>query len=309
MDVGKYFFVIKGGLLYTWGVRNTRIISLLNQKGGVGKTTTTVNLASALAMHGKKVLVIDLDPQTHLGLHFGVEEAPSSVYDLLIDEEVSVKDARVIARPNIDLVTSEVDLAAAESELASKTDRHDLLSQKLKPVSDEYDFILIDCPPSLGLLTINALAASKELIVPMQAHFLALQGVSRLFETVSLLVNGINPELQVTGVVLCMFEGQTNLAKEVVDDLKEFFESSRNHEVTWKYCQILNPPIRRNVKLAEAPSFGQTIFDYEPECAGAKDYAALALSVLEIDPFTRLKTTVEVKPAEESSEQMIHVAE
>ena len=272
-----------------------RIISILNQKGGVGKTTTTVNLAAALAACGNKVLVIDLDPQTHLGLHFGVESDSASVYDLLMEDDVSVQDALLFARENIDLVTSEVDLAAAESELASKTDRHDLLSRKLEPIADAYEYILIDCPPSLGLLTINALAASKELIVPMQTHFLALQGVSRLFETVQMLVGGLNPELQVSGIVLCMHEKNTKLAREVVDDLQEFFDSSRDSDVPWRNCIILDPPIRRNVKLAEAPSFGQTIFDYEPDCAGAKDYRQLAQSVVAADPSKLTTIEIEVK--------------
>ena len=272
-----------------------RIISILNQKGGVGKTTTTVNLAAALAACGNKVLVIDLDPQTHLGLHFGVESASASVYDLLMEDDVSVQDALLFARENIDLVTSEVDLAAAESELASKTDRHDLLSRKLESIADAYEYILIDCPPSLGLLTINALAASKELIVPMQTHFLALQGVSRLFETVQMLVGGLNPELQVSGIVLCMHEKNTKLAREVVDDLQEFFDSSRDSDVPWRDCIILDPPIRRNVKLAEAPSFGQTIFDYEPDCAGAKDYRQLAQSVVAADPSKLTTVEIEVK--------------
>jgi len=260
---------------------STRVIAILNQKGGVGKTTTTVNLAAALAEMGNRILVIDLDPQTHLGLHFGVEDAATSVYDLLMDDDIPITDALVTARPHIDLVTSEVDLAAAESELAAKTDRHDLLSKKLAPVLGEYDFVIIDCPPSLGLLTINALAAAEELIVPMQTHFLALQGVSRLFETVQMLVGGLNPNLRVTGVVLCMHERNTKLAREVVDDLQGFFEVSKDQEVPWRNCVILDPPIRRNVKLAEAPSFGQTIFDYEPECAGAQDYKKLAQSVVD----------------------------
>lgn len=280
----------------------TRIISLLNQKGGVGKTTTTVNLAAALAALEFKVLVIDLDPQTHLGLHFGVESESASVYDLLMEEDVTIQDTIMFARENIDLVTSEVDLVAAESELASKTDRHDLLSRKLAAVVDNYDYILIDCPPSLGLLTINALAASKELIVPMQTHFLALQGVSRLFETVQMLVGGLNPELQVTGIVLCMHEKNTKLAREVVDDLQEFFDSSRESDVPWKNCTILQPAIRRNVKLAEAPSFGQTIFDYEPDCAGANDYRKLAESVIAIQQIEHRASEVEAKPTEEHVE-------
>ncbi len=289
-------------------MKTTRIISLLNQKGGVGKTTTTVNLAAAIAHAGHRVLVVDLDPQTHLGLHFGIDESAVSVYDLLIEDETTVEQARLNARPNIDLITSEVDLAAAESELASKTNRHDLLKQKLDAIKSEYDYILIDCPPSLGLLTINALAASNELIVPMQAHFLALQGVSRLFETVRLLVDGSNPNLSVSGVVLCMFEGQTNLAKEVVTDLTEFFESSCGLSLPWSNCTILDPPIRRNVKLAEAPSFGQTIFDYEPECAGAQDYAKLAQSVMEAHQH-QTSQVIEVKSTEELSDPISHDAQ
>jgi chromosome partitioning protein len=285
--------------MYTWDVSKARIISFLNQKGGVGKTTTTVNIAAGLADKGKKILVIDLDPQTHLGLHFGVEETATSVYDLLMDESVTLEQTVVKARKRIDIVTSEVDLAAAESELATHVSRHDLLSSKLQPVIEKYDLIMIDCPPSLGLLTINALAASKELIVPMQAHFLALQGVSRLFETVSILVGGLNPDLQVTGVVLCMHERHTNLAREVVSDLEDFFEASRDQDVPWRNCSILDPPIRRNVKLAEAPSFGQTIFDYEPRCAGANDYRKLVESILAIDPANQPTEEVELKMTNE----------
>ncbi|HIN09163.1 MAG TPA: ParA family protein [Phycisphaerales bacterium] len=292
--------------MYTLDVGNARIISFLNQKGGVGKTTTTVNIAAALADKGKKVLVIDLDPQTHLGLHFGVEETATSVYDLLMDESVSLAQTMVKARKGIDIVTSEVDLAAAESELATHTERHNLLCSKLQPVVNKYDFIMIDCPPSLGLLTINALAASRELIVPMQAHFLALQGISRLFETVLMLVRGMNPNLRVTGVVLCMHEAHTNLAKEVVSDLKDFFEASRDQDVPWRNCILLDPPIRRNVKLAEAPSFGQTIFDYEPKCAGANDYRKLVESVLEANPANHLMEEVEIKIAGEPSEPVIN---
>ncbi len=274
-----------------------RSIAMLNQKGGVGKTTTTVNLAAALADSGSRVLVVDLDPQTHLGLHFGIEEGGTSVYDLLMEEDADISGAIVKARDRIDLITSEVDLAAAESELAARTDRHDLLSRTLRPVVAGYDYVFVDCPPSLGLLTINALAACQELVVPMQAHFLALQGLSRLLETVGMMVGGINPSLRVTGIVLCMHEAHTNLAREVVADLEEFFAASRGSGLPWADCRILQPAIRRNVKLAEAPSFGKTIFDYEPDCAGANDYRALAEDLANLALSPQVDESLSHEPA------------
>ncbi|MCA9285550.1 MAG: ParA family protein [Phycisphaerales bacterium] len=260
--------------------RPVRTIALLNQKGGVGKTTTTTNLAAAIAEAGRRVLVIDLDPQAHLTLHLGIEPAGPTVYDLLIDPELPSEACVVEARPNLDLVPSVVDLAAAETELAAVPDRNRLLQRRLAALSSRYEFVLFDCPPSLGLLTLNALCAAREIFVPMQAHFLALQGVGKLLETVGLVSRSVNPTLRVTGIVLCMHEQQTTHHREVVADLDAFFEQARGTDVPWSTCRVLRPAIRRNIKLAEAPSYGKTIFDYEPWCPGAVDYRKLAERVV-----------------------------
>lgn len=279
----------------------TRSIALLNQKGGVGKTTTTANLASAIARAGRRVLLVDLDPQAHLTLHFGVEAdgSGSTVYDLLVDENLPADDVIVEARPNLMIIPSQVDLAAAEMELSSAGDRNRRLSRKLTASARarSAEFILVDCPPSLGLLTLNALAAVKEVIVPMQAHFLALQGLSKLLETVRLVSREVNPGLRVTGVILCMFEGNTRLAGEVVADLTSFFEASHDQQVPWRNCRILKPVIRRNIKLAECPSFGQSIFEYDASCPGALDYQQMAESLVrEWDAFLARRTIVSGEP-------------
>jgi chromosome partitioning protein len=258
-----------------------RRIALLNQKGGVGKTTSAVNLGAALAEAGQRVCLIDLDPQAHLSLHLGVDaNAGPTVYDVLVDEDLPIRSAIFRARPNLDVLPSEVDLAGAEVELAHHPDRQRLLARRFEPVAADYDFVLIDCPPSLGLLTLNALLLAREVFVPMQAHFLALQGVGRLLETVGLVCRSVNSDLAVTGIILCMHEGQTTLAREVVADLEGYFERARDQLVPWRLCRVLQPPIRRNVKLAEAPSFGKTIFDYAPWCPGALDYRLLARRVM-----------------------------
>jgi chromosome partitioning protein len=258
------------------------VIALINQKGGVGKTTTTVNLAAALAALGRPTLVVDLDPQAHATLSLGVDPATvaRSVYDLLLDWDDDSASAIVQARPNLSLVASETDLAAAEAELASEADRHRRLARALDPLRSRFEFILIDCPPSLGMLTINGLAAAREVLIPMQAHFLALQGVSKLLETVKLVRAKINPDLTVAGIVLCMHDAQASHTQEVVSDMVSFFDQARDQDVPWRDARVFRPPIRRNIKLAECPSFGQTIFDYAPTAPGAADYQALAEAIV-----------------------------
>lgn len=254
----------------------TRVVAMINQKGGVGKTTTTVNLAAGLALLGRPTLLIDLDPQGHATAHLGAAGADGpTVYDALLDP-ARARDALVRARDNLWLLPADVDLAAAETDLAGAPDRERRLERAVGPFLERFEFVLIDCPPSLGLLTLNALALAREVIAPMQAHFLALQGVGRLMETVRLVGKEVNPRLRISGVVLCMHEEATKLSKEVVADLEAFFEGARETDVPWKAARVLRPAIRRNVKLAEAPSFGQTIYEYAPTASGASDYRALA---------------------------------
>jgi chromosome partitioning protein len=259
-----------------------RVLALINQKGGVGKTTTTVNLAAGLALEGKSVLVIDLDPQAHATLHLGIEPAgiQVSIYDLLLDPKADAAPAIQIINPSLAAIPSETDLAAIESELASAPDRHQRMTEIIRRIGSNFDYILIDCPPSLGILTINALAAAHEVLIPMQAHFLALQGVGKLMETVSLVASGFNPRLKVAGVILCMHDASATLSHEVVADIESYFESARNQPVPWAAAQVFRPAVRRNIKLAECPSFGKSIFDYAPTASGAADYRALAQAII-----------------------------
>jgi len=264
----------------------TRIVAFMNQKGGVGKTTTVVNLAAAVAESGRSTLVIDLDPQAHATLHLGVDptELERSVYDILLtppnaDLSSAAHDPAACVqrvRENLSILPAATDLAAAETELATAPERHQRLARALEQLRKSYEFIFIDCPPSLGLLTLNGLAAAREVIVPMQAHFLALQGVGKLFETVAMVSRSVNPKIRVSGVILCMHDEQTKHAREVVADLEQFFADSKDKNVPWGGALVYRPAIRRNIKLAEAPSFGQTAFEYAPTAPGALDYRKIA---------------------------------
>ena len=254
-----------------------KVIAVINKKGGVGKTTTVVNLGAALAARGHDVCLIDLDAQSQLTLHLGVEVAPGqkTIYDVMT-RGADLREAVVEVREHMAVVPSEVDLAAAEMELVGTVGREQVLADRLAKLDIPYEFVLLDCPPSLGLLTLNALAAADELFIPLQAHFFGLQGLGRLFETVSLVRQRINPSLRVGGVVFCMFERQTRLAGEVVADLAAFLSSARDSDAPWANARIFQNAVRRNVKLAECPSYGRSIFDYEPKSHGAEDYDALA---------------------------------
>lgn len=250
-----------------------RKIAVLNQKGGVGKTTTVVNIAAALAASGLKVAAIDLDPQAHLTIHLGIE--PDSVgagsYKVLI-QSAPLEEQLTLVRPNLWLLPANIDLVGAESELVSIVGRETILREALRTVENKFDYILFDCAPSLGLLSLNALAATDEILIPLQPHFLALQGLGKLLQTVDLVDKRINPNLKVKWILLCMFDGRISLSGEVMADIEQFLENARGTNCAWSDAKILPVYIRRNIKLAEAPSYGKTIFEYEQNCHGAEDY-------------------------------------
>ncbi len=262
-----------------------RIIAVMNQKGGVGKTTTTVNLGAALAELGRNVLLIDLDPQAHLSITYGVETTDETVtlYNVLLDER-SILEAAVKLDDRIAVVPGSIDLAAAELELAGVEGRETVLKRRIESAQHDFDYVLIDCPPSLGVLTVNALVMASEVIIPMQPQFLALQGVGKLIETVEMVRAGLNPALKVSGIVLTMWDGQARLSNEVVADLQAFLEGARDQETSYTSARLFSTRIRRNIKLAEAPSFGKTVIRYEPSSNGAADYRSLAREVDAMTP-------------------------
>ena len=243
-----------------------RRIAVLNQKGGVGKTTTTVNLAAALAAEGNRTLVLDLDPQAHATLHLGLLPGRSgpSLYDVLT-QGMSLAEVRHEVAPNLYICGSHIDLAAAEIELIGTVGRETILRDQLDAALEEdpFDYVLMDCPPSLGILTLNALCAAREVFIPLQAHFLALHGLSKLLETINLVCKRVNRDLRVGGVVLCLYDAGTRLGGEVIDDLDQYFDGRKHATSPW-------------AEARECPSFGQSIVQYAPTSRGAEDYASLA---------------------------------
>lgn len=257
-----------------------RTIAVLNQKGGVGKTTTVVNIAAALASMGQRVAVADLDPQSHLTIHLGmdpetIESGSYGSYKVLTGS-AKFEDAILLVRPNLWVLPANINLVGAESELVSVVGRETILREAIEPIKDRFDYLIIDCAPSLGLLTLNALAASDEILIPLQPHFLALQGFGKLLQTVELVNKRINPNLKVKWILLCMFDIRSSLPNEVKADIEQFIGNARGTACAWAQAQILPYFIRRNIKLAEAPSYGQTIFEYEQNCHGAEDYRNVA---------------------------------
>ncbi|MDT2674330.1 ParA family protein [Enterococcus dongliensis] len=248
-----------------------RIISVANQKGGVGKTTTTVNLGACLAYDGKKVLLIDSDAQGNATSGLGVRkpDVKQDIYDVLVNE-IPIKETIIeTSRENLSIVPATLQLAGAEIELTSMMARESRLKSALAEVIDEYDFILIDCPPSLGHLTINAFTASDAILIPVQCEYYALEGLSQLLNTVRLVQKHFNPGLEIEGVLLTMYDARTNLGAEVVEEVRRYFQE-----------KVYDTIIPRNVRLSEAPSHGKPIIDYDPRSKGAEVYQALAKEVL-----------------------------
>ena len=250
----------------------SRIIAIANQKGGVGKTTTAINLGACLAVAEKRTLIIDTDPQGNAtsGLGIDKDEVERSIYDVLIEggrvEDVIVPEVHF---PYLDVVPATRDLVGAEVELVNRKARETILRKALDSVRDRYDFILIDCPPSLGLLTLNTLAASDSVLIPIQCEFYALEGLSQLLNTVTIVQKNLNPALQIEGVLLTMYDGRLNLSRQVAEEAKEYFGP-----------KVYRTTIPRNVRIAEAPSFGKPIVLYDVLSVGAKSYLSLAKEVI-----------------------------
>ena len=251
--------------------KSPRIIAIANQKGGVGKTTTTINLGAAIAESGKKVLIIDLDPQsnTTTGLGVSTKELNSSIYQVIIEENTASETIIGVGIKNLRLLPSSLELAGAEIELVTAFSREQRLTRSLDEVVSVYDFILIDCPPALGLLTVNALCFANEVIVPIQCEYYALEGLGQLVGNVDLVKSNLNPELQISKIVLVMYDSRTKISKQVADEVREHFGE-----------RVCNQIIPRSVRLSEAPSYGQPITVFDPTSRGAVAYKELAREVL-----------------------------
>ncbi len=251
-----------------------KIIAVFNQKGGVGKTTTNVNLTASIGSMGKRVLVLDLDPQGNTTSGYGIDknEVENTIYEVIIDG-LNVREAILKTEfENVDIIASTTDLAGCEIEISQKENREYVLKNALSEVEKEYDFIFIDCPPSLGMLTINSLCASNSVLIPIQCEYYALEGVSQLMNTINLVKSRLNPKLEIQGVVLSMFDGRARLSIEVVDEVKKYFKGS-----------VYKTIIPRNIRLAEAPGHGMPVIYYDSKCKGSLAYIELAEEFIDLE--------------------------
>ena len=253
-----------------------KTIAIVNQKGGVGKTTTVINLAAGLSLLGKKILILDLDPQGNSTSGFGIDKSliTKSIYNVLLNEidlKESFKTIELKENKKLTLSPSVGDLSGADIELSGIEDREWILRKAIIDNVGGYDFILIDCPPSLSLLTINAFTAADSLLIPVQCEFFAMEGLAQLNKTIELIINRLNPSLEIEGLLLTMYDTRNNICKTVASEVKEFFKD-----------KVLKTLIPKNVKLAESPSFGKCIFDYDDSCLGATSYLELSLSLIHI---------------------------
>mgnify|MGYP001044641974 FL=1 len=259
-----------------------RVISIANQKGGVGKTTTAVNISAILAKKGKKVMLIDADPQGNASSGLGLEkEVDSSLYDVLINDVEIIDTLQNTAIKTLKVCPSNMDLAGAEVELVSEMSREQRLKEKLDEVKENFDFIIIDCPPSLGLITLNAFTASDSVLIPVQCEYFALEGLGQLLNTINLVKKHLNKSLEIEGAVLTMYDMRTNLSNQVVKEVKRYFED-----------KVYKTVIPRNIKLSEAPSFGMPITLYDPKSKGARAYEKLARELVK-NTEERLKESKE----------------
>jgi chromosome partitioning protein len=246
------------------------ILGIINQKGGVGKTTTAINLAAALAMLNRRILLVDLDPQANASSGLGIVEPSLTIYDVLVGKASARQVTTNSSVPNLKLLPASADLAGAAVELDATTDNMKLLSKSLLAVRPNYDFVIVDSPPSVGALTLNSLAAADMLIIPLQAEYYALEGIAKMTETVDRVKASLNPDLTILGILITMFDSRTKLSKEVEDNVRKHFGDL-----------VFKAVIPRNVRLAEAPSYGQSVFEFAGDSQGAEAYKALAVEVLE----------------------------